>query len=85
MQMCIRDSRKAVRRADRGGHLAGAAEVPGPDLRAAGLRALHPVSYTHLHHSHAPEQGPHDCPMPERPNGLCQKPRQDNGLSLIHI
>ena len=26
----------------RGGHLAGAAEVPGPDLRAAGLCALHP-------------------------------------------
>ena len=34
--------RKAVRRTDRGSHLAGAAEVPGPDLCAAGLRALHP-------------------------------------------
>ena len=34
---------EAVRRTDRGSHLAGAPEVPGPDLRAAGLRALHPL------------------------------------------
>ena len=37
------------------------------------------------HHGHAPEQGPHNCPMPERPNGLCQKPRQERTMSLLFL
>ncbi len=37
------------------------------------------------YHGHAPEQGPHDCPMLERSNGLCQKPRQERTMSLLFL
>ena len=33
---------------DRGSHLAGAAEMPGSDLRTAGLRALYPFQQVHV-------------------------------------
>ena len=37
------------------------------------------------HHGHAPEQRQHNCSMLERPNGLCQKPRQERTMSLLFL